>query len=153
MIKMTNLRDRRGNPILRIGKYDKIKSEKVVFPFNIVQTETLDFVFSLKGFSMISRTYDRFGYIKSTTKKILLNKEDILEESDLLNTLNERLTTALKLSKLKYTEDYEVYIKRFLEDIERDIDNDLIFFVQKGINKIFRRKRKWKKEKENLVSD
>lgn len=153
MIKMSNLRDARGSIILRIGKYDKIKSEKVVFPFNIIQTETLDFVFSLKGFSMISRTYDRFGYIKSTTKKILLSKQDILEGNDLLNTLNERLTTALKLSKLKYTEDYEVYIKRFLEDIERDIDNDLIFFVQKEINKIFRRKRKWKKEKENLVSD
>ena len=153
MIKMTNLRDSKGNNILRIGKYDKIESEKVLFPFNIIQTETVDFVFSLKGFAMISRTYDRFGYTKNTTRKILLNKKDILGEEDLLNTLNERLTTALKLSKLKYTEDYEVYISRFLEHIEQDIENDLVFFVKKGINKIFRRKRKWKKEKGNSDLD
>lgn len=153
MIKMTNLRDTRGNVILRIGKYDEIQSKKLLFPFNIIQTETLDFVFSLKGFSMITRTYDRFGYTKNTTRKILLSKQDILEKEDLLNTLNGRITTALKLSKLKYSEDYEVYISRFLEDIGRDIDNDLVFFIQKGINKLFRRKVKWKKEKENLVSD
>ena len=153
MIKMTNLRDTRGNVILRIGKYDKIKSDKVIFPYNVIQTETLDFLFSLKGFSMISRTYDRFGYTKSINKKVLLSKQDILGEGDLLNTLNRRLTTVLKLSKLKYTEDYEIYIQRFLEDIERDIDNDLVFFIQKGINKLFRRKVKWKKEKESSVSD